>query len=61
MAEIIEKQMGTKKATCRNCGSRLRYMPSEERSRQYSACGEIGTIWEITCPACGQDTETRST
>ncbi len=61
MVELLMRDYGTKETTCRNCGSLLSYMPSEEKERRYSAMGEMGTITEITCPACGVDTIIKQT
>jgi hypothetical protein len=51
MVEIVGRdEKAVKQTTCRECAAILRYTESEVKTRQYSACGELGTIWYVDCP-----------
>lgn len=59
MVQVLEAGQGTRDTTCTNCGSRLRYMPSERRRKEvnHDYLGDFDTINVIACPQCGQDTK----
>ena len=58
MVEVLQAGNGTKETTCHNCGSRLRYMPSEVKKveRNHDYLGDFDILNAIVCPNCGQET-----
>ena len=62
MPKIIGEDVAiTKQITCRNCGARLEYTPSELQSRHgrdYTG-GPDGSEW-IVCPRCAKEVTVRS-
>lgn len=58
MVEIIERNTGTKETQCKNCNSKLRYMPSEvfTEKRNWDYLGDYDNVRVIICPACGKTT-----
>lgn len=56
MVYIVNQMSGTRECNCGNCGSALRYMPSETRRVEvnHDYLGDYDTVNQITCPACGQ-------
>lgn len=60
--EVLGKDDGSyKKATCRNCGSILRYLPVDVESyekRDYT--GDLDTYYFISCPSCKDKVYVRS-
>lgn len=61
MVTIVGKDNSiTKECTCKNCGARLQYTPSEE-TRDYSTdyTGSKYYYSYIVCPSCGHKVTTK--
>jgi len=51
MVKIVGRdENAVKRITCRECASILEYTISEQKTRKYSACGEVDTLTYIDCP-----------
>lgn len=61
MVTIVGKDNSvTKECTCKNCGTRLQYTPSEElRDFSTDYTGGKDYYSYIRCPACGQPVVTK--
>ena len=57
MVEVLKRGTGTREAECENCGSTLRYMPSEvtyETRGAVAYANDPGdSVPVIKCPECG--------
>jgi hypothetical protein len=62
MIEVIGKsKTAYRKVTCANCGSRLRFVNDDVKSKQYTDYGGgSDTRYSIECPSCKKSVQVSS-